>query len=194
MANKTGTGKHWLDYIVAAFALIAAAGTGLAAYYSAGQLRAVQDTARRQLRAYVFVDPLTSLNRSGDDILPSEINFKNYGVTPAFQISFKVGVGFTTVPIPSDYDFSWKNPRTKQTTTSFALPPNSNGVAGLNLRSEITKPAIEQSISAGYSLILFGTIEYLDMFEEKHFSNFCIVWDFRAGGQNVQCERHQEAN
>jgi hypothetical protein len=49
--------KHWLEYAIFGFVIVTALATGYAAYYTKNQWVTMEDSEKRQLRAYVGVVP-----------------------------------------------------------------------------------------------------------------------------------------
>jgi hypothetical protein len=77
--------KHWLDYVTAIFAFLAAIGGIFAAIFTGKQARIASDTEQRQFRAYVHP---TEIGIVIDDPghVTVHVRYRNFGQTPAFRM------------------------------------------------------------------------------------------------------------
>jgi hypothetical protein len=90
--GPNGEGKHPLEYAIFFLVVITAVATGFAAYYTHNQWITAEDTAKRQLRAYVFFRPHGHF-KLPEVGAPMEIPvpIRNYGPTPAYKPVIYIG-------------------------------------------------------------------------------------------------------
>lgn len=121
-------------------------------------------TARRQLRAYVFVDSVDVEGIQVGEQPSVAIKIKNFGQTPAYDLAQWVGLRFDAFDNPKfpDVPFGkaelWQRPLAPGDTAE--LHPNP-------LRNPITE-AHMTALAAGEAAIwIFGEIRYRDAFKKR---------------------------
>ena len=85
--------KHWLEYLTAISALIAATAAIFAAIFSGLQASVANDTERRQLRAYVNIgskDELSNFVENGKAHVQGVA--ENVGQTPVYDATWVSGI------------------------------------------------------------------------------------------------------
>ena len=70
------------------------------------QRQLYEDTAKRQLRAYVFVNVTPITNFTSNEIARSTIVFRNSGHTPAYKLLSTHNIRVDSFPMKTDFDFS----------------------------------------------------------------------------------------
>ncbi len=161
-------------------------GSTLALWWSTRRLvRGAEETAQRQLRAYVGVTvtdcelkhPEESRRSSDPSIFTMVLKILNSGQTPAYDMITVTTVMFLDHPVAVDYDFS----RPLGANPSMAvLNP------GADIRHE-TKPYLlsaaeveeMRDLNSKRRLYTFGEIKYRDAFNMSRHTHFCIYneWD-----------------
>lgn len=125
-------------------------------------------TTRAQLRAYVFVNDAFIKNLDGPGPAIVHVYLKNYGQTPAFDVTVAGAVKLATFP---SAEFS-RNPNGDQRVLTTTIPPNGDMAHGVDLPTTIT-PEIKAALIAGQlAIYAFGDISYLDAFKRRHRSSF----------------------
>jgi hypothetical protein len=123
-------------------------------------LTTMRDTARKQLRAYVFVEPSTI---EFEGTTPKALHFetRNTGETPAYRIiAFNA---FRLLPYPLPNGFAHPPPDDGGDTTNI-LAPKSTRPSTRKLGKQIT-PATEAKLRAGtHRYYTFVTVRYRDAF------------------------------
>jgi hypothetical protein len=148
-------------------------------------VRGAEETARRQLRAYVGVTvpdsrlthPDPSLQSSDPSIFKMALEIKNSGQTPAYDMITRYTTMLLDHPVAADYDFS----RPIGTNPSrVVLNPN----ACIRSQSEphpLSASEIEEikDPDSKRRLYSFGEIKYRDAFNTGRHTHFCFYneWD-----------------
>jgi hypothetical protein len=118
----------------------------------------LRDTARRQLRAYVFVAQVEIVD-VGTDNVNAAVIIRNRGQTPAYDVTVSTGanafnvpgnVTFTPTPVGPD-------------SSRFVLGPDGLGRRNISLHS---------IIGASGALYVWGEILYKDAFGEDQYTRF----------------------
>ena len=157
-------------------AVIAAVAAGIPVWHE----YIVQDTAKRQLRAYIVVRP-TRMAPVEAGITPRvQGMFENTGRTPAQEGGFLSHVTVAEYPLTKPFIHD----DCRMVTTSLQgnkwfvgqVPQPATVREGPFTPSEIT------AINDGHAAVYFhGRVCYLDLFNESHRTNFCMYWKWDAG-------------
>jgi hypothetical protein len=133
-------------------------------------------TTRRQLRAYlgaawgdIFIQDATH---------PFQIRpaIRNYGLTPAYDVTFTGGAEVLNYPLPNDATLTY-GVESKPWAT---LWPNANNLGMIEMGRMLSVAEIDEIKSpVGKRLYAFGRLEYRDAFKRKRYTEFCfsVVWD-----------------
>jgi hypothetical protein len=180
--------KHWLEYAIFIFVIVTAAATGYAAYYTKQQWLTAVDTEQRSLRAYVGAGSVSVGNN------PPQVGIavENYGQTPAIEV--KIFDSWHDMPkgknLPPDFTFPDKGECDESPSMTVIYPkaaPVFSVAASAQCASALA--AIARGVSGQTTLYLYGHIDYLDVFREKHMTTYCLSW---ASGTSAYCDRHNE--
>lgn len=159
---------------VAVFTMVLAASTiGLwgatIALYVAGksELRHLEKTSNKQLRAYIFAEAVQADLEidpsSGTGKITVKFSIKNWGQTPAYRIRNACAIERFQHPLPSNFIIpspKWNNPK------STCLGPGQN---------MFQMPSVDYlGVHDNQRYYLIGLIEYLDAFDIKHTTKFCV--------------------
>jgi hypothetical protein len=125
-------------------------------------------TAKRQLRAYVFISHAEISDIMSDQRLTAKIVVKNFGQTPAYKVIGSLGVDAAPFPL------TIKLPRAVRRITNINIGPG--GEITMNFGDDEPvlvewQPRFTQKTAAVY---VYGTIEYRDAFRIKRFTDFRI--------------------
>jgi hypothetical protein len=171
----------------------------LQARYSGDQLTTMQDTERRQLRAYIGIAPgdVEDFGVSGKQRV--HLTRKNYGSTPAYDVGFSA-VGTQIIKIGG----------TINVAPNLCAQPNVfPGIAGLvtifpsqemplNIILSDMAPAQESELvrSGESQFVYFGDVCYHDAFGAPHYTNYCYMYkgtDMTAKTADG-CLQHNDSN
>jgi hypothetical protein len=157
-------------------------------------LAIAKDTEKRQLRAYVVIGRM-DLHRFGVGNIPQiQGIIENIGQTPAHGAGWESGINifeykanptFTydrcsvirRLPEYPQWAFGKTSPVDKERPTAFTV-------------DEIKR------VQDGRAAIYFhGRLCYLDIFEEEHFTDFCIYWKWESGrlGIGIHCPKSEKS-
>lgn len=144
-------------------------------------LKTMQETAQRQLRAYIFIVN-GRVERLGDNRLKAALTIKNFGATPAYQLTHQTAVRIVPNEEPTGYS---QEGVSKQV---LLIPPNAD--APLNCFSV---KSFELDDHRAYAqdqchIFVYGTLNYLDAFgrpQTTHF-RFEVTGDIWASRGHLQ--------
>jgi hypothetical protein len=162
------------------------------ALYSATRdlVKGADDTAQRQLRAYVAISNSVPLDMNPIRVA---LTFDNFGQTPATDV--KVFFYWEFVPfgenLPSNFTFPEK-------PGCVGAPGITPGIAAIFPRNpalifrkhcpdELTR--LQASERNEVHAFLYGHAEYLDIFKKKRRTNFCLLY---TPSISIVCGRHNE--
>lgn len=177
--------EWWMVYITSTLALIT---LGLAIYTARlwgatnTLAKGAEDTARRQLRAYISAVPNYVYFSTGTSRITITTQIINHGQTPASEVCTVGIVRICPYPLPNDFPFP-DMPSTKNKGRSVRHPNAKNfsfKVSGEGF-SELEKDnAIRGETSRIY---IFGITTYVDIFNKECFTKFCSSI---VGGDNLR--------
>jgi hypothetical protein len=197
-ANSKIEDKHWLDYVTASLALIAAIAATLLGSYQGWVAR---DTEKRQLRAYMVLTDLgVFCPDCGDkslvtDILPNIKNsmrtrLENNGQTPAREVN-----GITNwwsiqgngASLPADFAFP------DHARTGFVSNSEIGKDKHKDSAEEFDQSAIatfKDAVDGRITLFIYGHVDYCDIFREPHSAAYCFVYVQNGGLHLPLCDRY----
>jgi hypothetical protein len=149
--------------------------TSLTAY----QAYIARDTARRQLRAYVFIEGVNIKDIGSPSGPVTTVVVKNTGLTPAYKVTHTEGYNIVdwplTQPLPSLADMSvLATGGDVQMMSRFDLGPNN--VTGKSKRRKPIDPATGAGLVQGTKvLFLYGEILYTDTFGKHHYTRYKMM-------------------
>jgi hypothetical protein len=155
-------------------------------------------TARRQLRAYVFVSSAKIIHGIEDDRIPeAHVVIKNSGQTPAYKLTNVSGLAFDKYPAPPSLTLTVPDrDYLSLVRTRMDLGPG-NETSPVTLAKRPLTAMGKISLTAGASAIwVYGEIRYRDVFWRKQWTKyrFMIGGPFGVtGGELVGCEEGNEA-
>ena len=179
-----GEDDKWYRLRLAIFgaAVIAAVIGAFVAGFPGWQSYIAQDTARRQLRAYIVVRP-THIATVQEGIMPRiQSIVENIGQTPAYNGG---SISHLTV---ADYPLTKKFIHDDCPTVMTMTNPKSNKwfvgkvAQPATMRDTSFTPGEITAIKDGQAAVYFhGRVCYRDLFNESHRTNFCLYWKWQAG-------------
>jgi hypothetical protein len=161
---------------------------------------AMRDTARRQLRAYVFVSRANISNATeGNGPVQSRVVIKNFGQTPAYKVVNINGFAFDQYPPPptlnltiADHEFG-----TAGRSRSDLGPTQSEGMTETLRRPPLNAAERAALMNGGLVMYVYGEIRYLDAFGRKQRTRYRFMMGgpvgTQPGGALVACEDGNEA-
>jgi hypothetical protein len=177
--------KHWLEYAIFGFVVVTAFATSTAAYYSGQQSNTMQDTEIRQLRAYV------TNKATRFDLGSVRLDLENSGQTPAERVKILSNwegrrMGQRNL-LCQEFQFPDRDqcPGDKSTAVLSPHEPITTG----NLLCNKVKDEAVQAQNRQIDLVLYGHIDYKDIFGKDRSTTFCSF----VGPDGAQfCDCHND--
>jgi len=179
--------------ILAIATVVLAAATAALWYATKKLVKGAEETARRQLRAYVGVQRCWQKGIANRPRF--EIIFENFGQTPAKNGLYWVALTISTYENPNDIPIEVQNPAEKGT---FELPPGAAFTVDINRNGEVSVPndlsdAFNKKEIAVY---VFGRLDFVDAFGDKQWLVFRhrFAVDVHEHGDLHSCEGYNESS
>jgi hypothetical protein len=163
----------WNVGLVSAAALIFAAVAAGAALWTVWVMK---DTAQRQLRAYLHLDPdriFDDLRIAAGEEARGMLRFKNFGQTPAHDFVTSITTAAGPWPIPDDINLQV----TPGTRNKKVVPPTAVTLKGFGYEGGgVVIPAgdFAQMRAGAIRFYIYGTAVYRDIFGKAHKTEFCF--------------------
>ena len=126
---------------------------------------------RRSLRAYVLVEP-KGVHEGKHPRNPSPIMWvQNWGQTPAYDVSSSVGCRVCRWPVIEDLTESFDD--LEQSPRDGVLAPTQITTLYAHFEVELSKQEFGEISDGDSCLLVFGRIEYRDVFGKRHTTLFC---------------------
>lgn len=193
--------EKW-KFRVEIFTLVAVLGAAAAAFLqwrSAEQsIKLAEDTAQRQLRAYVLLDHdkiFENLRFAVGERPTGMLRVKNFGLTPAHNLIVLRRTAIGPWPLPEDTDFTI----TPTHEGSQITAPGSVTYWGFGSSGKVvSEEEFTDAKSGKRRFYIFGKILYTDAFKKSHYTNFGLAVppldDIGSGFGLERCQQHNEAN
>jgi hypothetical protein len=132
-------------------------------------IRTMEDTAKRQLRAYVSAFPSSISSFDKDHFAIASFPIKNSGQTPAYNVTHRARVIVAPYPLEEGYTFPQivGDPR-----PSLALFPNNPITGGKGADGPFTEGQIASIIDGSMRVYIYGEIRYETIFHKNGWSTF----------------------
>lgn len=152
-------------------------------------VKTAEKTAERQLRAYVSVEKAEMLFVEIGKPLQVKITFRNTGQTPARKFCLVTSVGYDK-PGLGPNNFSFEMPDGSPTITLGANSPLEKYIDG---PKSLDKTEIHSVLKEEMSIYVFGTAQYVDVFDKRRQTDFFF---FITGekGTHFRIRTHPEGN
>ncbi len=140
-----------------------------------GQLSTAQQTAQKQLRAYVGRESHTFMWVEQTEQFQIQIRFRNHGVTPAYNTIDRGDIRIMSADEFQHFNFVADMTGYTISHSATLLDPGVVTTITLNSSRNYSKPEVEAYIRSRLNsrLIAYGTIEYRDIFGNPHHTNYC---------------------
>ena len=155
-------------------------------------VRGAEASSRHQLRAYVAFDGLRTNRVHGDNGKLTALSFtpafKNFGQTVATQVVGYTCLAFSSDPEGRDIDYAVN-----------ALPTGPSAISpGQDDWSPTTRdiliPELSEIAENGTAIVIFGAVNYTDIFENKRRTEFSLYYEFSGwdiGSRKTQRNRSE---
>lgn len=177
---------QWATFGVAVLTLLA---VGVYAYIAGLQHcdfreanRISRDTAKKQLRPYVGVEPSFLENLAPNSTTTVQGTATNYGQTPAYRTRIYFDVQVLPYPFPDNLQFPFSPPKGTDFGSVATLFPHTPLPAGKKMVKPLTKDEV-LGIYDGTKIRLYvgGEIWYDDIYDTP----YCARFFFSLGGQEL---------
>lgn len=175
--ERNKTKKSTYNKMTVGVALFALAVSISAAYFSYRQVDIAEDTAQRQLRAYLSTEIVGWQGLDGKYLFATTIRIVNYGQTPAKMVQLAGQVEILPYPLPENFVPHYS--QINNITQNFTVFPNirdSTAIGGkipakyIFTKEQIARFTSDTSKVRAYS---FERITYLDVFGITHHTVSC---------------------
>ncbi|MGH9316177.1 MAG: hypothetical protein ACRD1P_03595 [Thermoanaerobaculia bacterium] len=182
---------NFTEWLAVATVVLAVATVALAVF-SLCQAVIMSRTARRQLRAYVFVTTAEIGEIDDPQNVHASVSIKNSGQTPAYDLISRGAIDIRESPLKGDL-----SPRDRDAAMSkSALGPGE--VLGKHLGARPLTPDERGAVRSGTQAIyVYGEVLYKDAFGKRRYSRYRFMHAGTAPVRNRQlvvCEKGNEAN
>lgn len=159
--------------VTALFTAVLAVFTVLLALYTRRLAKVAEDTAERQLRAYVQVE-IEKVAFGTNSTTEVVLRASNVGQTPAYDVTVHSWVDVRPFPLPAGYSFLGPRadgPDSRDVINAGGAIRNKTGTA--RPLSPEMRGEIEQGTNT--RLYVFGHVTYADTFKKPRHTNFCFA-------------------
>lgn len=140
-------------------------------YWVRKTVRSMEDTAVRQLRAYVSLGATGKITNDFNPELPAfQIRIRNTGQTPAYNVKSWRGIGIHELPLVNDL-----NPIAGGAMdTDVVLGAGGDHMLPIRRERSFTPEELKGVEAGTHAIYVFGKVEYLDAFNKPRYTNFCL--------------------
>jgi hypothetical protein len=173
----------------------------LGLWYATWKLvKGADQTAERQLRAYIGIEKGSVTNLDGEGAVEATLSFLNAGKTPAYKLHSWGGMSVRAYPGPVEIPPPARDP--SLTRESLVLP---HGCFFRTESGDIPSHIKADIIAGRATLFVYGEVHYLDAFDRKrhfYYRQFCggghpnliMVKEGRTIGRLAPHETGNDAN
>jgi hypothetical protein len=159
--------------LIALFTVILAFATGFLWHATRDLVRGAEDTAARQLRAYVFVTASEITNFKASEAIQCVVVIKNTGLTPAYKMTAWVSIVASTFP-------RTEFPPTDLIPAKTFLGPGGDYRYIVQTGTAMSPEARTMIANGSAAIYVYGEIHYTDAFKIDRFTKFRGI--FRGSG------------
>jgi len=145
--------------------------------------------AKAQLRAYVCIDWVRREKNEIDNLWEVHIRIKNFGQTPAYNMQTWVGKALMN---PDDANFDSYNQL--PTMNQGTWPPNHPYVVRMVLNEIQNEVGWMKFTERKELLYIWGRVEYVDIFDNKCFTDFRLSQTFNGAKEFATCEEGNQTD
>jgi hypothetical protein len=163
------------------------------------QLAHLENTAERQLRAYIFVSDAKVLNVvEGNGPMEARVIIKNFGQTPAYKVATVNGFAFDKYPLPPTTNLIISHDAFFDVRTRSDFGPTQAEESIIAAAREPIRTEEREGLRNGnLAIFVYGEIRYLDAFGRNQRTAYRLMMGgpvgIRPGGQLIFCEEGNEA-
>lgn len=185
------------EAVIAVFTVLIATGTWLLFRAARDLVRTAEETAQRQLRAYVSIEGHMSpeehlkpiLNRGGNSRIPLKV--VNRGQTPAYRVKVWVRTQVASFPLT---EILAKEPPPELTFSRMALGPGAHITIDALMKGPWPIGHYELLTSGKAGIYVFGKAWYRDAFERDQWTEFRMMLPLDSDGNYHGLQGSPEGN
>jgi hypothetical protein len=154
--------------VIGVFTIVLAVATGFLYCATRRLVEGAEDTAKRQLRAYVAAKPKFVSSFNERNFCWADFEIINVGTTPANGLCHTCRIDVFPFPLPDDFVFP-ELPQKCAKTTSF---PNQPMIGKVFAYRQFTNGEITSIRNGSMRIYIYGEMEYIDIFGDKNITRF----------------------
>jgi hypothetical protein len=166
------------------------------AFYTYKLVKGADDTAKKQLRAYVMLDEGEQLSGISTPEPKVIVTIKNFGKTPAHKVSSTILLKILPFPLSTDLLDAMKNIQPGDFISQDVLGPDAKHRLSSGGKSKFTIAELQDLFtnSKTKALYSFGKITYEDIFGNKHETRFIHFVGGLAPIKDGTMSRYEDGN
>jgi hypothetical protein len=131
-----------------------------------------EDTAERQLRAYVSIGSGVVFKQKRNISFEFRANLINNGNTPAKDVRIVSNIGLVPPDIPEGFDYSLP---AQMGGSASDVGPRQQRIHSMVYSRKLTRAQLRRILRGEWIFHLYGTVRYLDVFEKSKTTNFSFT-------------------
>jgi hypothetical protein len=178
----------WLvraTWLLAIIGLLQLCVFGLQARRLRQTIKTMDETAVRQLRAYVSaqmgVGNIPVQNLTSTAAVNTHVLIYNHGRTPAYQVEVLAGIDVLPYPLSANYRLPAVTPPPRPISKTV-IHPDGHTINGTFSAAPISAFQMNQIQTGSHRLYVFGTIKYIDAFKKPRTTTFCAAVQLLQAG------------
>ena len=143
----------------------------------------MQETMKKQMRAYVSADPGFGVYQDAHNKFQGAVVLSNSGFTPARHISHRVHAA--VLPMGDAENYVFKDTKSYFVTDSSLSPRTTYTIFGGIVPDRLSDKEVEETMLGEIRrLFVWGSVTYVDVFDESHETFFCHNFTFQTAINN----------
>lgn len=147
----------------------------------------MQETMKKQMRAYVSADPGFGVYQDEHNNFQGAVVLSNSGFTPARHISHRVHAA--VLPMGDTENYVFEDTKSYFVTDSSLSPRTTYTIFGGIVPDRLSAEEVEETMLGKVRrLFVWGSVTYVDVFDESHETFFCHNYTFPAINNEVKIQ------
>ena len=152
-----------------------------------------EQTLKLAERAWVMVKDASIIGPIAEGKIPiTKVTFQNNGRSPALKTKMRHGI--TILHMSNLPDLEMPDIKVDGAESIGVMGPDAITSSEIALSVRLTKEDVLHLKRKEWVIMTYGYITYLDTFDAKHETRFCLLWRNIAGGALSPCDKWNEAN
>lgn len=168
------TSMVWLTGAQIVVGLLGFGALAYSLYLTRQSLEVTRDTARKQLRAYIWGNTNHIEGLKAGSPISVAFQIKNDGETPAHKVSHGGLIDILPYPLPSNHSFPTLSPA-NSSVSSVHKGQDLKGWAQSKRVFQQSEINASMQIGGNYRVYVFGLIKYEDIFNDAQHTKFCVT-------------------